>query len=90
MGAAAQIGRPWRTKAALRFRETAQILSISERKLYQDARDEKIPTVTVLGCRRIPTSWVREQLGEPVEPVERSIPSKVEDQVDDFARELGV
>ncbi len=80
----------WRSKAALRFRETATILSVSERKLYNDAKLERIPTVTVLDCRRIPTTWVLEQLGEEVEQPEPVIATKIEEAVDDLARELGL
>ena len=80
----------WRNTAALRFRDTARLLSVSERTLYQRAKDGKVPTVTVLGLRRIPTEWVRAQIGEAVSPPKSVISAKIEAAVDDLARDLGL
>lgn len=58
------IGADWRTKGALRIRETAAVLSVSESTIRRGIKAGGIPTVSIVGQTRIPVRWVKTALGE--------------------------
>jgi predicted DNA-binding transcriptional regulator AlpA len=56
------------TLHAVSLPEAAQLLGLSPTSMYRAARRGAVPTIKVLGTRRliVPTSWLRAQLGVEV------------------------
>ncbi len=52
-----------------------RVLGVGKNATYKAASDGSIPTITVAGRRRVPTSKLREMLGLPQQPPSGSMPT---------------